>query len=949
MRYLQGEDLVAELLEREHELEELHTALGEVASGRGCAMAIEAGAGLGKTRLLREARDLGGEAGLSVLFGRATELERDFPFALVRQLFELQVAAESSPESRAILDGASAARGALGLDSSADETDDPFAVLHGLYWVTAALAERGPLLLAVDDAHWADSSSLDYLGFMLPRLEELPVLLVVTVRPDEPDSPPGLGRILTDPSVRHLTPAPLSPEATEAFLAQMWGREPDSAFATTCHEVSGGNPFLLSELAHNLLEHGIEPTAERAQLVREQAPDRVARTVLRRLARLPSEAAVVARSLAVLGDGSDLGLLAEMNGIDPEATQRAADELRASAIFDGGPSPRFVHPLVRNAIYTDMSVGERSRAHLRAAALLREREASPERVATQLLATEARGERVTAEELLEAGKQALGAGAPGSAIAYLSRALEEPPPPELRFAVLEPLLTASFRAADQAAFAAVEEDVLAEWARDPSVRSRWAIQLTMLMALSGRFEEAATMLEEAVEVALSEDDAERAYQVQAQLSTLAAFVPSISEVTIADYGDRIDPDSPTGRLVAAMEARAAVASGKTAPEIAEAAKRALSNNGSIFAEAPELAAAGLAVMVLVPTDEVDAARRGAERALAVAQARGATPELAQAHFLNGFVAWGFGDLITAEADMRQAIGLARLAGIIPLGLTFVGPLVEVLVERDELDEAEAQLRAFGIAKGDFPPLSLPGMALLMRGHLRFEKGDFEGALEDLEPYSSELVRSKFGFGPAASASPFTVRALKALGRDDEARALADELMAEARDWGTLSGISHVMRAVAASRGGEEAVQLLEEAAALVEESPRRLERAHALADLGAALRREGKRADARVPLREAFELARRCGAAGIARRANAELGATGETVRRYTPIGVESLTPSERRVADLAASGMTNRQIAQSLFVTVKTVEAHLSAAYGKLDIGSRRQLPDALGDEPRR
>ena len=132
---------------------------------------------------------------------------------------------------------------------------------------------------------------------------------------------------------------------------------------------------------------------------------------------------------------------------------------------------------------------------------------------------------------------------------------------------------------------------------------------------------------------------------------------------------------------------------------------------------------------------------------------------------------------------------------------------------------------------------------------------------------------------------------------------------------------------------------------LLDRSPRRLERAHALVELGATLRRAGRRADARGPLREAFELARRCGAARIARRANEELGASGVTVRRYTPIGVESLTPSERRVADLAASGLTNRQIAQSLFVTVKTVEAHLSAAYRKLDIQSRRQLEVALAE----
>ncbi|MDR9372869.1 helix-turn-helix transcriptional regulator, partial [Conexibacter sp. JD483] len=112
--------------------------------------------------------------------------------------------------------------------------------------------------------------------------------------------------------------------------------------------------------------------------------------------------------------------------------------------------------------------------------------------------------------------------------------------------------------------------------------------------------------------------------------------------------------------------------------------------------------------------------------------------------------------------------------------------------------------------------------------------------------------------------------------------------------------------------------------------------------------RARRRADARAPLRDALELARRCGAAELARRAHDELAATGEKVRRYTPIGVESLTPSERRVAELAAGGMTNRQIAQTRFLTVKTIETHLSSVYDKLGIRSRRQLPAALGEPAR-
>ena len=222
------------LLEREWELAEFDAAIGEVGAGRGCAVAVEAAAGLGKTRLLQEVRATAARAGLEVFTARATELERDFPFALVRQLFESRLATLPNADREQVLEGAEAARGALGIDSSDGAVSDSFAVLHGLYWVTATLAERQPLLLAIDDAHWADAVSLDYLGFLLPRLEELPVLLVLTCRPEEPDPSGGLGRILTDSAVRHLKPEPLSAEGTTELLAEQLELRPEPSFAATC-------------------------------------------------------------------------------------------------------------------------------------------------------------------------------------------------------------------------------------------------------------------------------------------------------------------------------------------------------------------------------------------------------------------------------------------------------------------------------------------------------------------------------------------------------------------------------------------------------------------------------------------------------------------------------------------------------------------------------------------
>jgi len=930
------------LLEREHELAELDAAIGEVRTGNGRGLAIEASAGLGKTRLLQEARRVGEEAGLTVLSARATELERDFTFALVRQLFVPRLTKLPDGEREQVLEGAAAAKPALGLGYGDQQDQDSFAVLHGLYWVTATLAEREPLLLSIDDAHWADATSLDYLGFLLPRLEELPVLLVIAVRSDEPEQPQGLRRVLGDPALKHLSPVPLSEEATARLLSSELERPPTPRFAATCHQVSGGNPFLLSELARTLIEQGIDPTVQQAEVVKELAPERVARSVLLRLERLAPEAGELARALAILGDGSDLRLVCELARFDFEAGSRAADELRMSAVLDAGASLRFIHPLVRNAVYLDVTAGERAQTHHQAAELLRTHGASPEAIATQLLAGEPRGDRAAAETLLEAGERALATGAPRSAIAYLNRALREPPPAELRSAVLFGLIIASFRSADHAAFAAIESEVRAELERKPSLRMEWAVPLTMAMGLGGRFDEAASMLGEVVDIALDAGDVERAFQLEAQLSTLALLGPSVPERDLGRYADRIDSDGPGGRLAAAMEVRSSIVGG-TAREAVEAARHALGDDCVIFAEEPELVAAVVAALALVIADEVDEGRRAAERALEIAWERGATPDLIRAWFLKAFVAWGYGDLVTAEADLRQAIDLARLAGIVPLVLLFIPALIEILVERDELETAEAELAAIGMAAGPTPENVIFSTLRLMRAHLRLEQGDFDRCLEDFDAVVAQTRNMNLGAGPTVIISPWAARALVATGRQEQALELAESVTVLARRWGVPSTVGHVMRAAATAHGGAEGAALLEEAAALMEGSPRRLERAHVLADLGEALRREGRRLEAREPLRQAFELARRCGAARLAKRANAELQATGLTVRRYTPIGVESLTPSERRVAELAASGMTNRQIAQSLFVTVKTVEAHLSATYGKLDIGSRRELKGAL------
>jgi len=925
-------------------MEELGAAVADVESGRGRALAIEANAGLGKTRLLGEARGLAAAADFDALFGRATELERDFPFALVRQLLAPRIASLSPQEREGLLEGAAPARRALGLDGGSEQEHDSFAVLHGLYWVTAALAERKPLLLAIDDAHWADSGSLDFVGFLLPRLEELPVLMVATARPDEPDPPPALARILADPSVGHLSPAPLSPEATGAVLAEELAQQPGPLFTSTCHEVSGGNPFLVRELSRALADRGVDPVDSEAAAVREMAPERIGHTVLTRLQRLPPPARKVAESLVVLGDGSDLQIVAQLAGLELGDVQTAVGALRRSAILDSGPELRFVHPLVRNAIHANRPVEAGASTHAFAAVVLRNRNAPPEQVAAQLLACERRSDREAVATLLEAAQNSLAKGVPRAAVIYLTRALREPPPDDLRAAVVEPLLTALYRAADHAAWEEVEGEVMAQLDREPSLRSRWAVPLALGLATNGRFEEAVSVLVDGVEAAIAEEDYEQAFQIDVQLRTLSNIVPAVPEIDLSGYVDQIDPDSPGGRLAAAVEARAKIIE-VDAPGTAAAAKRALGKGGAIFREESEPIASLFAVMALVTLDETDAVQEAADQALAIARARDDTPGIARGHYLQGMAAWAVGDLASAEADMRQAVDLVRLAQILPYLLMFIGSFVEVLIERDELEAAERELQAVGLSDGQMPDSPMFYMPMMARGHLRFERGELEAALEDLLAVGAGADRAGFGPGPAMMVMPLTAPALVGTGQRERAVHLTEEMLPSTRQWGTPGTLCHMLRGVATAHGGGEAVTLLEEAVAVSRSSPRRVEHAHALLALGEAKRRQGARAEARIPLREALELARRCGARRIARRAHAELEASGEKMRRYTPIGVESLTPSERRVADLAATGMTNRQIAQTLFVTLKTVEAHLSAAYHKLDIGSRRELAGALAE----
>jgi DNA-binding CsgD family transcriptional regulator len=227
-----------------------------------------------------------------------------------------------------------------------------------------------------------------------------------------------------------------------------------------------------------------------------------------------------------------------------------------------------------------------------------------------------------------------------------------------------------------------------------------------------------------------------------------------------------------------------------------------------------------------------------------------------------------------------------------------------------------------------------------RARLRAAQGDLAGGRADLEG----LVRRGARWNTYSSLVPAVLAAPELMTDDPEqARAHAEQMLREARRWGTPRAIGMALRAAGLAEGGTRGLELLAEAVVALEPSPARLEYAKALTDLGAALRRANRRGAARDPLRQALDVADACGAKPLAERARQELRAAGGRPRRPRVSGAESLTASERRIARMAADGLSNPEIAQALFITKKTVEAHLSSVYRKLDIGSRTQLAATL------
>jgi DNA-binding CsgD family transcriptional regulator len=940
------------LLEREAQVAALRALADAAQRGGGRFVVIEGSAGLGKTRLLAEARAIAGSAGMRVLAARGGELEGEFAYGIVRQLFE-PLLSSVSPDVRAeLLSGPAALVESLfgapqlaGSDGASVEGS--FAIVHGLYWLAANVAFHQPTLVAIDDLHWADAPSVRWLLYLTRRLEGVPLLVAAGTRPPEAESrdPTHLTELVADPHAAAIGLEPLGRASIAVLARELHGLEPDEAFCAALEKATGGNPLFVVAVLDAVAQEGTSRTAEHAARLLEIGAQGVSRAVGLRLARLQPAALLLLRAASILGDGIQLRQAAALAGVEERALGPAAAALVRLDLLRRDDPLEFSHPVVRHAVYETLDVVERGDAHRLAAELLLDAGALPESAAAHLLRVAPQADSFVVSTLRQAAERSLAQGAAEAALVYLTRALEEQMDPTARAEVLVELGLAERRTNGPAAADHLRAGL--ELLVDGGRRGAVALELGRAFWFTDRIPEAFAVFEQALDEVDRDQDPDLYELLLAELISSALWNQQTYPMAEAALGE-LDPDAFHGGLgsetLLATMAHYEQRLGLRRELVIDLARRALapgnlSASGSI--------AFYYAVNVLPKSGLLDEAVSILDKAVAQARRRGDIFNVAFMLLWRGKWQTHRGDLRAAVADLREAIDLSVAHGMHVAWPYNIGFLAEALLEQGEAEEA-----AGVIEKGEFseqlPPDQLHlAYFRLSRARLRIETGSPERGVEELLQVG-ETVRLIPHDNPSSVPwRSWAAEGLRLLDRNDEARALAEEELALARRWGAPQTIGASLRALGLVEGGKAGIGLLREAVEVLAGSEARLEHARALVDLGAALRRANQRTEARERLREGVDLALRIGALGLAERANEEIAATGARPRRVLQTGLDALTASERRVAQLAAEGMSNKEIAQTLFVTIKTVEVHLSHAYRKLEISSRAQLDKALTPAP--
>jgi DNA-binding CsgD family transcriptional regulator len=633
--------------------------------------------------------------------------------------------------------------------------------------------------------------------------------------------------------------------------------------------------------------------------------------------------------------------------IDVDTAAKWAAGLVRFEVLDTVEPLRFLHPIIHAAVEASLGSDQRAAAHRVAASVLFEDRAQPGQVAAHLVRLPPSGDPWVVLRLREAAAAAMTAGAPDAAAGVLRRALAEPPSAGERVAVLRELARAEVNAGRETACAWLEEAL--GLTRDARARAEIALEIAEAHAGLFRWVDAVDVIEQALDE-LGEQDALLAGRLEGELV--------VAGLHDARRASRVGPALArlSARQLTAMplEARAVgvgmsmVLAGRPASEASAVLEDALAGPASAVDNWDTRAAL---LWSLVTAERFGTVEAAIEPMLLQVQESGSARGFVATYSSLALLKLRLGALPEADAAARVTLHVLQEGDFAP-GLVFGATvLAEIAIEAGELEEAAALLDLLpteGLAPG-------VGSVLIpaARGRLALARHRAPEALAAFEMcmamFSAEVWGVELRDVGYLHARSGASQAVFQLGRRAEAVELAQAELTDVQAFGAPRALGVALRVAGLAEGGDRGIELLTESIDVLRGSPATLERAKSLAELGAALRRAGHRTAARAPLAEGLDLAARCGARPLAARVRDELRAAGARPRREWRRGVEALTPSELRVVRLAVDGNSNRQIAQALYVTVKTVEGHLARAYAKLGISGRQELPQVLDGQKTR
>ncbi|MFF8610458.1 ATP-binding protein [Streptomyces sp. NPDC015346] len=811
----------------------------------------------------------------------------------------------------------------------------------GLDWVVTHLAVRNaPVVLVLDDAHWADAESLAWLTAFAARAEELGMLIMIACRPDEiPADAGSLRALMGRQGTRPHELAPLSTGAVARIVREALDESADDVFCRECWAITGGNPFEVVELAMKGRDQGLKPLQDNIPQLRDLASAVKGSGLIERLEQLGPSTVRFAWAAAVLGTAVPTGVVGGVAALGEAQTAEAIDRLRAARILTVLTSVRrqevveFFHPLIATAVYRSIPPGVRVGMHGMAARALLDDGHGAAAAARHLLEMHPEGDPWVVQQLRRAARDSFSSGAPDAARRYLARALREPPEAEDRAEVLFELGSANLLH-DPTTTINQLRTALEEPGTDQELREAITYRLAQALAHTGQLAEAAGLLHEEARRATSSRTRLRMQAEQFKWNSVRVDEensPGRSRL-LAQFARRLTGRGLPERHILGLRAWDAAMRGEPVATALDYAEQALDGGMSWTDQDFGFEVPASVAVTFMYCDQPGRAEELFNTGIVEFESKGwRGAHLSFVYTLLGYVRYRRGRLAEAEDFVRNGLQIAdRIGHGIPAQWYAVGTLIETLIARGNMSEAQQVARTYQLADG-FPQAVVYPDPQAVWGKLLLAQGRTEEAERHLVAAGKRLdLRGTRN----PSWSPWQLDlALAQLTRDPEqARATATEAVARARAFGASSVIGHALRVAAATAADtSQAALLLEESVAHLGQSPAAYELAHALIDHGTALHTIGDTHRAARQLYRGLETAVGCGADGLADRARGHLASAGLRPRRLHTFEQETLTIAEDTAARHAALGLDDAAIAREMRRDVQEVSELLSAVFMKV------------------